>query len=80
MFLLLRTQGILFHALSINTRQKQRSESRDSAKVLPRYVESNSVQDQVGGKVVGEEMYSVLLVMLYNTLNLPHSVTITMTS
>ena len=44
MFLLLGTQWVLPHALSINTRQKQRSESCDSAKVHLLVVESSSAQ------------------------------------
>jgi hypothetical protein len=57
MFLLLGTQRVLSHALSINTRQKQRSESRDSAKVLPRVTESSIAQGGVRKKVVEKKMF-----------------------
>ena len=82
MFLLLGTQWVLSHALSVNIRQKQRTKLRDSAKAHPHVAESSSGQGggwrKGGGEKVVKEMYHVLLVRLYNTLDLPHSVTMTL--
>ena len=44
---ILVTQRILSHAMSINTRENQKSESRDSAKVCPRVDDLNVAQGGV---------------------------------